>query len=205
MAQRARSVTAIDSSEKMLAHCRQNALEAGATNLDIRSLDWKDAVLGQNLEQHDIVIACRSPGLADLVKTISFARKYVVLIAWANAPNIPAILGDLFAGIGQGPHAPIRPLDRRISYNLNYNMVYDLGYEPNIKIVTDGFTRDFASREEAYQDLWRLRQKSEIISPAFKQNADKWLSENKAGGVTFRRETRSFVMWWEVTNTTNIK
>jgi len=110
MARRAKSVTAIDSAEKMLAHCRRNAQEAGVTNLEVRSLDWKDAVLGQNLEPHDIVIASRSPGLADLIKTISFARKYVVLIAWANAPNIPMILGDLFAGTGQDPRPPARPL-----------------------------------------------------------------------------------------------
>ena len=31
--------------------------------------------------------------------------------------------------------------DRRLGYNVFYNMVYDLGYDPNIKIVTDGFTK----------------------------------------------------------------
>jgi SAM-dependent methyltransferase len=197
MAQRAARVTAIDSAEKILAFCRQNVLEAGVTNLNVRLLDWKDAVLGQNLEQHDIVIASRSPGMADLIKTSSFARKLVVLIAWANAPNIPMILGDLFEGVNPAQRLPPRPVDRRVGYNLTYNMVYDMGYEPNVRIVTDGFTRDYSSREEAYGDLWRLREEPGTIPAPFKKNADKWLFEGKNGGVTFRRETRSFVMWWE--------
>jgi SAM-dependent methyltransferase len=197
MAQRAKSVTSLDSSEKMLAYCRQNAQEAGVTNLNARLLDWKEAVLGKNLEQHDIVIASRSPGMADIQKTASFARKYVVFIAWANAPNIPMIVGDLFTGVNETRRLPPTRMDRRIGYNVTYNIIYDMGYDPNVTIVTDGFTRDFASREEAYQDLWQLRESPGVIPPIFRQNVDKWLSQNKNGGVTFRRETRSYVMWWE--------
>jgi SAM-dependent methyltransferase len=197
MAQRAKSVTAIDSAEKMLAFCRQNAAEAGANNLNIRRLDWQEAVLDENLEAHDIVIASRSPGMTDLKKTCSFAKKYVVLIAWANAPNIPAILGDLFKGVNPTPRRQRPPPDRRLSYNITYNQVYDMGYEPNIRIVKDGFSREYASREAAYRDLWRLREAGSELAPQFKRNVDQWLTENEGGGVTFRRETRSFVMWWE--------
>lgn len=196
MAQRAKSVTSLDSAEKMLAYCRKNAEEAGVTNLTPVLLDWKDAVLGKNLEKHDIVIACRSPGMADIKKTCTFARKWVVVIAWANAPNIPMIVGDLFKGVGEASKFPPMRMDRRLGYNVTYNMVYDMGYEPNVRIVTDGFTKDYNSREEAYRDLWRLREKTDEVSPVFKKNVDEWLTENKNGGVTFRRETRSFVMWW---------
>ncbi len=197
MAQRARSVTALDSSEKMLACCKQNAAEAGVTNLDARLLDWKDVELGKDIEQHDIVIACRSPGMEDIAKISSFARKYVVVIAWANAPNIPTIIGDLFKGIDEARKGPPMRMDRRLGYNVTYNIVYDAGYDPNIRIVKDGFTADFASREDAYKELWQLREVPGAISPLFKRNADQWLTANQDGGVTFRRETRSFVIWWE--------
>jgi SAM-dependent methyltransferase len=196
MAQRAAGVTALDSSEKMLEHCRQNAREAGVTNLHPLMLDWKDAVPGKNVEKHDIVIASRSPGMEDIIKTTAFARKYVVMIAWANAPNIPVVLGDLFAGVDTGRRMPPMRMDRRIGYNVTYNIVYDLGYDPSIRIVTDGFTRDFISREEAYRELWLLRESVQEIPPVFEQNADKWLTPNNRGGVTFRRETKTFVMWW---------
>jgi len=198
MAQRAKSVTSLDQSERMLKHCRQNAQEAGVTNLKTLQLDWKDAVLGRNLEQHDIVIASRSPGGSDIKKASSFARKYVVFIGWANAPNIPTVVGDLFTGIDGARKFPPMRIDRRIGYNMTYNTIYDMGYDPNIKIVLDGFTKDYTSQGEAYQDLWKLQPPAEGEPPTvFKNNVDKWLTKNNNGGVTFRRETRSYVIWWE--------
>jgi hypothetical protein len=198
MAQRAKSVTSVDASEHMLAYCKENAKEAGITNLDARLMNWDDVVLGKDIEQHDIVIASRSPGGQDIRKTCSFARKYVVLIAWANAPNIPTVVGDLYRGIeGMDNFPPMRPADRRLGYNVTYNMIYDMGYDPNINIVTDGFTKDFNTREEAYEDLWQLRQPEIDMPPLFKKNVDKWLTGNENGGVTFRRETRSYVIWWD--------
>jgi hypothetical protein len=88
-------------------------------------------------------------------------------------------------------------MDRRVGYNADFNIVYDAGYDPNIKIVTDGFTSDFASRDEAYKELWKLREIPGDIPQLFKQNADKWLTVNSEGGITFRREPLSFVIWWE--------
>ena len=197
IAQRAKSVTALDSSEKMLAWCEKNAEEAGVTNINPLLMDWKDVRPGKNLGQHDIVIASRSPGMSDLKKLNSLARKYVVIIAWANAPNIPTIIGDLFKGIETGRQLPVMKIDRRIGYNVTYNIIYDAGYDPNIRIVTDGFTRDFSSREEAYAELWKLREVPGSIPDLFRRNVDQWLTDNPDGKVTFRRETRSFVIWWE--------
>lgn len=198
MAKKAQSVTAIDTSEKMLGYCEENAAKADVHNLNARLLDWKSAVLGKDLEQHDIVIACRSVGMEDLAKLSSFARKYAVVIAWANAPCIPDILNDLFEGTeGESIPRKLPPRDRRLGYNVMYNIVYDLGYDPNIKIVTDGFTKDFANREEAYADLRQLGNVPEERMDRFRANVDKWLTENEHGGITFRRETKTFVMWWE--------
>lgn len=197
MAQRAKSITSLDQSGKMLAHCKRNAQEAGVKNLKTLQLDWKDAVLGKNLEQHDIVIASRSVGMNDIQKLSSFARKYVVVIAWANAPNIPMIIGDLFDGVGEGRRFPPMRINRNLGYNVSYNTVYDAGYDPNINIVTDGFTKDYAAKNEAYEDLWQLQATGiKAPTPVFKKNVDKWLTKTK-DGYTFRRETRTFVIWWE--------
>jgi SAM-dependent methyltransferase len=197
MALRAKSVTAIDSSMKMLACCIKNAQEAGITNLNTLLLDWDKAVPDENLEQHDIVIASRSPGMSDIKKMSNFARKYAVIIAWANAPNIPTIIGDLFKGIEDTRKMPPMRIERSLGYNVTYNIIYDAGYDPNVRIVTDGFTQDFSSREEAYAELWKLREIPGEIPALFKQNTDSWLTECGKGKVTFKRETRSFVMWWE--------
>ena len=197
IAQRVKKVTAIDNSEKMLHFCKKNAQKAGVSNITTLLLDWKNAVVRENLEKHDIVIASRSEGMKDIEKLTSFARKYAVMIAWANSPCIPDILGDLFHDTSAYAEKSLPiPRDRRLGYNVFYNMVYDLGYDPNIKIVTDGFTKDYANYEEAYADLRTLGKIEDDEMKIFRNNCNKWLSKNDKGGITFRRETKSFVLWW---------
>ena len=200
MAKRVKKVTSIDTSENMMTYCRQNAQEANVSNVNIRNLDWTKAELGKDLEQHDIVIACRSVGMRDFAKLNAFARKYVVVIAWANADCIPDIIDELFLGAdgrGESRHHVIIPRDRRVGYNVMWNTAYDMGFDPNISIVIDGFTKDYASKEEAYADLSRLGKVAEGKERIFQSNVDQYLSLNDQGGITFRRETKSFVMWWE--------
>lgn len=88
-------------------------------------------------------------------------------------------------------------MDRRVGYNVTYNMVYDMGYDPNVRILTDGFTRDFSCREEAYAEMVSLGTVAPGKMDVYRANLDRFLTQNSDGSVTFRRETRSFVMWWE--------
>jgi len=209
MAKRAKSVTALDSSPKMLEICAANAKEAGLTNVTTKLLDFDDIKLGENLERHDIVICSRSAGLNDLVRLSALAKKYVVTVIWAHGyPNIPTTIGKLFEGMeeSRSPGAPqsMPVTDRRLGNNLVYNRVYDMGFDPNLRIVDDGFTKTFASREEAYDDLLRLRaiyrsaqKPAEDQMRIFRSNVDKYLTVNPDGTVTYLSTTKSIVMWWD--------
>jgi SAM-dependent methyltransferase len=203
MASRAKRVTALDSSSKMLEYCMKNVKEAGLTNVTPKLLDWHEVEPGKNLEQHDIVICSRSPGMKDIMKLSKLARKYVVLINWSNnAPCIPMIVGFLFDGTEEEDDEKQRVKyscrDRRLGNNLLYNRIYDLGFNPNLKIVEDGFTKDFNSREEAYEDLRRLRPNMPANKmPIFKKNVDKFLAENPDGSFTYLAKTKTVVVWWK--------
>jgi len=202
MARRAKSVTAMDSSSKMLEYCLKNAEEAGLTNVVGKYLDFHEAELGKNLEQHDIVICSRSAGFSDIMKLSTFARKYVVLVSWSNnAPCIPMIVGFLFEGTEDEGEEKCNfkfHWDRRLGVNLLYNRVYDMGFNPNLNIVEDGFTKDYNSREEAYADLRRLRPKmSEDKMPILKRNIDKFLTENPDGTFTYLAKTETVVLWFK--------
>lgn len=203
MAKRAKRVTALDSSPRMLEYCMKNAKEAGLTNVTAKLLDWNEVEPGKNLERHDIVICSRSPGFRDIMKLSELARKYVVLINWSNnAPCIPMIVGFLFEGTEEEDEkshgVKFGYRDRRLGVNLLYNRVYDLGFNPNVRIVDDGFTKDFNSREEAYEELWRLRLNvSADKMPVFKKNVDKFLTENPDGSFTYLAKTKTVVIWWD--------
>ncbi|NLZ99675.1 MAG: methyltransferase domain-containing protein [Clostridiaceae bacterium] len=199
IAERAKSVTALDSSESMLSFCAQNAKNRNLSNVHTVHMDWKEAVVGENVSKHDIVIASRSVAMQDLKKLNSFAKKYAVLVCWANAPSIPPILNILFQGTRpeQFQWGSMPTQDRRIGYNVAWNRVYDMGADPNIRIVKDGFTKNFTGYTEAYEWLRLIRPFEDEYLPVFKENLAPYLTEEADGTVTFRIETKSYVLWWK--------
>jgi len=202
MARRAARVTAMDSASGMLDACRANVAAAGLDNVDYLQLDWHEAVAGENVPLHDIVICSRTVALGQLERLSEFARKRVAVVMWANAPSIPPILDRIFEG-AQDPQNSMRghgSPDRRLAYNVLYNIVYDLGFEPNVVVVPDGFTRTFATPEEEYDYLRVLRPMlpGAQAEAAFLTNVDHFTTTNPDGSVTFLVTTRSVVLWWDV-------
>lgn len=200
LAQRVKSVTSLDVSEHVLRYCKMNADAAGLTNLATKQLDFEDAVAGENIEKHDVVVCSRSVGLHNLKKLSSFANRLTAIVSFANAPSIPQLLSNIFNGTaaenGQKPPFTAYGKDRRVNYNVLFNIAYDLGYEANIKVVEDGFTKDYASEEEAYEDIITLGKVDENKMDIYRKNLDKYLTKNDKGGIKFFIETRTCVIWW---------
>lgn len=198
MAKRAKSVTALDSSPKMLEYCMSNVKAEGLNNVNPVLLDWNEVIPGENVAQHDIVICSRNAALNDIEKLSVLARKYVVRVIWYNnAPSIPQIISSLFEGTGVELYGIPPQMDRRLGSNVTYNMIYDLGYDVNVNIVPDGFIKNYANKGEAYADLRRLQPDlPEESLPIFQSNVDKFLTPNDKGGVTYLSKTHSVVHWW---------
>lgn len=203
VAKRAGSVTSLDASPRMLEYCRKNAEAEGLGNVTTMLADWEDQESFNEIGMHDIVIASRSIALHDIEKMTSFARRCAAIVIWAYGyPSIPAVTGELFKGTGSGadsrPGPPVMK-DRRLGNNLWYNRIYDMGYDPNLRIVDDGFTKIYESREEAYDDLARLSPAEDPVIrwDVFRQNTDRFLTDNEDGTVTFLAETKSIVLWWK--------
>lgn len=202
MSKRAKSVTAVDASPKMLEYCRKNAEEAGSDNIKTVLLDWEDEETVNKLEKHDIVLASRSVGMWDLKRLCALAKKYVVIVIWSHGyPSIPEVTGKLFEGAEDENKKEFRPRfpkrDRRFGNNILYNKVYDMGYEPNLRIVNDGFKKEYDTKDAAYDDLKKLgKNLDENKIDIFKKNVDKYLTQNSDGTFTFESKTKSLVMWW---------
>lgn len=202
MAKRAKSVTALDASPKMLEFCRKNAEAEGLSNVTTKLVDWENKEQTAEIEKHDIVIASRSIALGDIPRMCSLAKKYAVIIIWSSGcPSIPLIVGKLFEGLEEKRQGPPMQKDRRLGNNLWYNRIYDMGYNPNLNIVEDGFTKNYASRQEAYADLARLKPEladmGDEQQQIFRNNTDRFLTENQDGSITFLSPTKSIVLWWK--------
>ncbi|QDR82401.1 class I SAM-dependent methyltransferase [Sporomusa termitida] len=195
VAQKVKSVTALDVSEAMLAKCMENARREGVHNITPMRANWlaEDAV--ETVGKYDIAIASRSVGFADLVKINRIARKYVFILGWANAPSLREIQLDFLEGIGQ-EKVPHDPDARMFGYNMMFNMVYDMGANPNIVVVEDGFERDYVSREQAYADLRFVGEIRPEFEEQYRSNVDRYLIPQPDGGFKLLRKTKTFVLWW---------
>lgn len=192
----AKSVTSLDVAPQMLAKCQENADAAGASNLTTRLLNWDDVKPGENIEKHDVVIASRTTALADLIKLNALADKYVFILCWTKSPSLKEVHDALFYGVDDALR-PMPPMNRLLGYNVNFNLLYDMGVNPSVKVVTDGFHCDYENREAAYDDLRTLHPVPRDREEIFRRNVDAWLTDLPGGGVSFRRETESYVMWWK--------
>ncbi|WKY44397.1 methyltransferase domain-containing protein [Eubacteriaceae bacterium ES2] len=196
IAERVKTVTAIDASPKMLEYCQANCQNLGLKNVTTRLMNWDDVIPNQTIEKHDLVIASRSLAMPEIKRLNALANKAIAIVCWANAPHIPVILGQMFKGTSTAT-APLPTVpDRRFGYNLMFNMIYDLGLDPNITILDDGFTKTFDSYDEAYSELRKLRPFTDEKLAIFKNNLAAMLSENQDGTVTFKQLTKSYVLWW---------
>ncbi len=196
IARKAARVTALDVAPQMLAVCEQNAREAGVSNLETRLLNWDDAIIGDNIEKHDVIIASRSVAMADLIKLNSAARKYVFVLSFAQSPSLKQACDSLFIGASDTV-TPIPPHDRLLGYNVTFNLLYDMGIDPSVRVVKDGFTRNYASPLEAYDDLRGLCEFPAENEDIFRHNVDQYLHPNLEGTFTFRIETKTYIIWWQ--------
>ncbi|MDD3363370.1 MAG: class I SAM-dependent methyltransferase [Syntrophomonas sp.] len=196
VAKRVKSVTAVDISTKMLDKCITNAKAEGLNNVVPLELNWMEKGAEKTVGMHDIAIASRSVGFSDIVKLNNIARKYVFVLSWANAPSLREIQLSFLEGITEDK-VPSGASNRMFGYNVIFNLLYDMGIEPNVVIVEDGFSREYETKEQAYEDLHSIGEIPKDKEMQFRSNIDKYLTEKPAGGFLLLRKTKTFVMWWK--------
>lgn len=201
LAGRVQEVTAMDSSHNMLELCKENCAREGRNNVTFLERDSFTAEVGKDFEKFDVVISSRSGGPGHLDKIISFSKRIVMFQDFANSPNLPATFQKVFEGCSDAPKFPPMPgffQDRRVSYNVIFNRIYDRGYEPNVVVMPDRFKGVFANKAAAYDYILPLGRVDEDKMDIYHANMDKCLTQNADGTYTFQIETRASIIWFEV-------
>lgn len=197
LARRAHHVTSVDSFPEMLARCMKNAERAAVNNITPLLQDWGAENALEKIGMHDIAIASRSIGLSDLKKLNKIARKYAVITSFANAPSLRQIHLDFLKGIITESKSKTSGIDRAFSYNITYNMLYDMGAEPNVLILDDGFEAIYNTKQDAYDDLRFLGTIPESLEGVYRQNINQYLTVTEDNRWRLFRPTRSYVIWWK--------
>lgn len=208
VAKRVKKLTAFDASERMLAVCKDNARKAEQDNIIFRRLDWSLPEPGKQGEKFDVVITTRSVGFEDIKKLNVLSKKYVFVIYPYDYPNLKDIQSEMLLGIrGRETRKEEAAAQRVYGYNTIFNMLYDLGLDPVMSLLNDGFERVYMSREDAYQDLRKtaLMSLTDFDNPLldeeedriFRTNLEPYLSLEEDGKVKFFRESKTMVIGWK--------
>lgn len=197
MAKKAKSVTCVDAYENMLNRCVKNAKDEGLDNVKPLFQSWLDADAVEKIGKHDIAVASRSVGMFDLIKLNQLATKYVFVMSFANAPSLREIQLDFLEGITDIHSPKSCPDARMFDYNVTFNMVYDMGANPSVVVLDDGFERFYSSKEEAYEDLRFIGTILPEHEERYRTNIDRYLDVLDDGRVHLLRKTQTYVMWWK--------
>lgn len=191
-AARVRQVTALDTSTAMLAILTRNAAAAGASNIEARHLPWEDVVPGANLAVHDVVVASRSPAMADLARLDALARRAVYVLLFSG-PSLKDFHDRLVDGIDSFPSAGPRRTAIE-GHALVFNRAVAMGREARVDYVEDGFHQHYRDEDEAVADFdW-------LDLPAgsedrFRRNLRPFLRPD-GDGVLLQVRTRTAIVWW---------
>ncbi|MDI9436456.1 MAG: methyltransferase domain-containing protein [Euryarchaeota archaeon] len=192
LAQKARSVTALDSSTRMLEFLGKKAGHPSNIQMINKGLEEVDA---QEIGYHDVVVASRSlNGIADiqaqLEKLDRIARKYVYITLWGvDNRKFENEMAELLGREGhQNPE-----------YILVYNILYEMGIQANVEFLKSNTRNHYSNMDEALDRIkWRIGDMDEGEKSIIKKHLERVLTRNSDGSLTYTRTNSKWVLiWWE--------
>ncbi|MBT0732803.1 class I SAM-dependent methyltransferase [Methanoculleus bourgensis] len=189
-------VTALDPSGGMLSILREQMAAAGLTNYSTVTMRWEDAIIGQDIEPHDVVIAAFSLGFYDLTAALekldAAALRAVYLFWHAGEWRGPGEMALYRAVLGE--EAAMRK--GYPDYIYPVNILHDAGIYPNVRIYHAGKDTVYESVEEAAR-TWAARHSpdQEDLTP-IREYFDRVLSRNESGKYVETTVRPSAAVWW---------
>jgi hypothetical protein len=172
-----------------------NDLAASKDIGNIRTVQcaWEDDWQARGLYPHDIAIASRAMGVADLQAALkkidAYGSKYVFL-----SDRVGATPFDVAAFNAVG-----RPFAGGPDYIFTLNMLYTLGIHPNMTILTLERESTFSSMDEALKSYsWMFSDMSTAETAALENYLVKQIVRREGEHITLQRQDppRWAVIWW---------
>ncbi len=194
IADKVRSVTAIDFSSRMLQVLNNLASNAEITNIQTLQCAWEDDWQAKGLQPHDIAIASRAMGVKDLKSALkkidSYASRYVFLSdRIGSTPFDPKAFSAIGRHFAAGP-----------DYIYTVNMLYTMGIYANVSVLNLESELTFTSLEEAIQSYsWMFHDMTDKETAALRSYLEQQVVRKEQGQLTLRRETppQWAVIWWK--------
>ncbi len=169
-----------------------NAEKIGLDNIQYLNSAWQDAFTGKQVKSHDVVVASRSLMSGDMKGALSHVNAIAGQAAYVTFPIVHLPFDfEVYKAIGRGrkKHPPFIYI---------YNMLFQMGIQPNVEVLYSKVKVQFPSVEEAMSDLqWR----TDSFSQTEKTKLRAFLESKFAGqkdSAVFTHEGKSqwALIWW---------
>jgi len=191
LARRVRKVTAVESSRPMVRLLEKHLAEENLTNVKIINSRWDD-LPAEEVKAHDLVIASYSLNFEDLqealLKMNRLARKRVALYWFAGTANWEHIRMDLF------PEIYGRELVPFPKCNIIYNLLYDLGLNPDVEVLRGtSFSRGYSNFGTA---LFYLKSALNLFNESHDELLHNYIEDHwrRCDGSLFMEDKTTYVM-----------
>ncbi len=185
LAKKARSVTALDISSEMLKYLKENAAAAGVDNIKSIHSSWEDALSGEKVGKHDVVVASRSLTPVDIRQAMSGLDSSARRAVYITFPIVHLPFDhEAYKAIG-------RPAWKKsLPHIYVYNVLFGMGITADVEILHSRVRTVFENIEEAMENLqWR----TDPFTPPEKSKLRKFLEKKFAEqkGGAFKHEGNS--------------
>ncbi len=189
-------VTALDPSGGMLSVLQEQMAAEGRTNYSGVKMRWEDAVIGRDIEPHDVVIAAFSLGFYDLdaaLQKLDAAALRAVYLFWHagewRSPDEMALYKTVFgeeAAMQKGYPDYIYPV----------NILHDAGIYPNVRVHHTVWDAVYDSVEDAAR-AWAAMHSPDLedLSPV-RDHFARVLSRDESGNYVETAVRRTAAVWW---------
>ncbi|MDI6720191.1 MAG: methyltransferase domain-containing protein [Methanomicrobiales archaeon] len=197
VARTAAHVTALDPSGGMLAILKERMAEAGRSNYSCVRMRWEDAVIGRDIEPHDVVIAAFSLGFYDLgaaLQKLDAAARRAVYLFWHAGEWRGGREMELYSAVfgEEGARRKGYP-----DYIYAVNILHDAGIFANVRIYRAIWDAVYDSVDEAVQSWVAMHSPGlEDLSPVYDYFA-RTLRRNEDGKFVETTVRPTAAVWWE--------
>ena len=194
IAKKAKSVTGLDKSERMLEELNRNAELEQIDNIKTMQMDIKEMEY-ETLGDYDIVLASRClNGIANIKKTVltlnRIANKYVYITVFGSSTHEYQKEKARIAG---------KPFKPGTDYMVLVMLLKSLGIEPNILQLECKNLKEYQDIDEAMErSVWRLGDLEEGNKIALKKYFKEIFVKNEKGNwVNPKDKTDLVLIWWK--------
>ncbi|MBO7667627.1 MAG: methyltransferase domain-containing protein [Firmicutes bacterium] len=187
IAPKVRQVTACDFSESMLDYVREKAEKFGLSNVDYLQGNFYTLEPGLDAPLFDVAVTRHSPAQGDILRFSRWAtrRCYSLMAVYPpqqNKPGQASLFIKSAAENGGELNCSVRPDGRLYGVNVHFNLLYDMGADPELRYVTEEITLSGDGPEDIFRRLRKGR--------PFTQEEFEWWRQRT--GESLRREGQSW-------------